>query len=856
MDECGMNLLRRFPISGLLVALTLLPSTVGHTQESESIEVPEINIIGITPMPGTGISVDKVPTKVQTFNPSEYNETYSIDLPALLNSKAASIDATDTQNNPFQKNITYRGFQASPLLGEPQGLAVYQNGVRINEPFGDVTQWDLIPETAISRAEVISSNPVFGLNSLGGAIVLGLKNGFDFNGVQLESYGGYFERGGAEFQVGHSTEHFAIYTAIDQQLEAGWRNRSPSDIKRAYTNVALRFDNLDITWDVTNAASDLNGNGLAPAELLEANRRAVFTWPDNTQNNLFSTGLSANYYVNDTVSLQANTYFRRLIRTTLNGDEVEAEACEIDDDRNESTVNANIRASADVASAASQAAATFADAGFEIDNFVCEEEEEDNKIEMILDADGQPITSFANVFAAANTSSTMTKGWGFGLQTTIDESLYGHDNKFILGASADYGLTRFHNESFLATLSSDRTLLEANPFTIINFANLELEFENDPGSGDGLDDVEQEFSEVGPTHLQAHNRYYGLYATDTFYVNDRLTVTLGTRFNFAHIQTRDEFRTNFSVARKGNLDGSHIFQRINPSAGFTYNIPKRDTTFYANWAQSNRAPSPVELACADPAVPCRVPNAFTADPPLGQVISQGFETGLRGHLHQDKLAGITPLTWSINGYSFENKNDIIFISAGVGLGTGFFKNVGKTKRMGFDTSLSGKIADINWTASYAFLEPTYETTFQIASANHPQAINKEITVNPGDNIPGIPQHSFKTGVNYDPLKNLTVGLDMVSKSGVYLRGDEANLLKRTSGHTIFNLRSNYSVNDRTDIYIAVDNILDTKYETFGQLGETGNEVPIYELPGGIIDPTFLSPGQPFAAFVGVKIKLN
>ena len=854
-----MSLINRFLNSAPLLALTVLAPAIGHAQESESIEVPEINIIGVTPMPGTGISTDKIPTKVQSFNPGQYNENYSIDLPALLNSKAASIDTSDTQSNPFQKNLTYRGFQASPLLGEPQGLAVYQNGVRVNEPFGDVMQWDLIPEAAISRAEVISSNPIFGLNSLGGAIVLGLKNGFEFSGVNLDINGGYFERGGAQFQLGHNTEHVAIYTALEQQFEAGWRNRSPSDIKRAYANIALRYDNVDVTWDFTHADNDLRGAGLAPAELLEENRRAVFTWPDITDNSLFSTALNANYYVNDTVSLQANTYFRRLIRTTFNGDEVDAQACEIDDDRNSNTVDANIRTSAasgDILTAAPQAASTISAVSFQLGNFVCEEEEASNKIEILLDADGQPITAFASVFGAANTSSTMTKGWGASVQTTVDNNIFGRDNKFIVGGSADYGLTRFHNESFLATLPADRTLLEANPLTIINFASLELEFANNPGSGDGLDDVEQEFGEQGPTNLQAHNRYYGLYATDTFYVNDGLAITLGSRFNFAHITTSDEFRTNFSVTRKGDLNGSHVFRRINPSAGFTYKLPISDTTFYANWAQSNRAPSPVELSCADPAVPCRVPNAFTADPPLSQVISQGFETGIRGYIHRKYLDGITPVKWSLNAYSFENKNDIIFISAGVGLGTGFFKNVGKTKRTGFDTSLSGKIVGISWATSYAFLEPTYETTFQIASANHPQAINKEITVKPGDNIPGLPQHSFKVGGTYEPIRNWTIGLDMLSKTGVYARGDEANLLKRTSGHTIFNFSSNYKINDRADIYLAIDNIFDTNYENFAQLGETGNDVPIYELPGGIVDPTFLSPGQPFAAFAGLKIKLN
>src|SRR5262249_21172264 len=67
---------------------------------------------------------------------------------------------------------------ASPLQGTPQGLAVYMQGIRVNEAFGDTVNWDLIPKVAIGRSDVWTNNPAFGLNALGGAISFQMKDGF------------------------------------------------------------------------------------------------------------------------------------------------------------------------------------------------------------------------------------------------------------------------------------------------------------------------------------------------------------------------------------------------------------------------------------------------------------------------------------------------------------------------------------------------------------------------------------------------------------------------------------------------------------------------------------------------------
>ena len=84
------------------------------------------------------------------------------------------------QSNPFQADINYRGYTASPLLGTPQGLSVYMDGVRLNQPFGDVVSWDLIPRLAIASTTLMpGSNPLFGLNTLGGALAIQTKDGRD-----------------------------------------------------------------------------------------------------------------------------------------------------------------------------------------------------------------------------------------------------------------------------------------------------------------------------------------------------------------------------------------------------------------------------------------------------------------------------------------------------------------------------------------------------------------------------------------------------------------------------------------------------------------------------------------------------
>lgn len=823
------------------VALALPPGT-GLAQDDAVRVLPDIEVIGVTPIQGTGVDADKVPSNVRTLDAEDAARFRPLDLPDLLQESIGSAVVVNVNNSPYQKNISYRGFTASPLLGDAQGLAVYQNGVRINEPFGDIIQWDLVPEVAIDRIDLLNASPVFGLNALGGALALNLKNGFTFAGVEAEAQGGYWNRDSGSVQVGGANDTVGIYVALERLSDEGWRNRSPADLARFYTDVAVLGEKASANLNFLYADNKIHNTDATPVELIEINRRALFTWPDITDNELALATLNASYDVSDTVSVQALGYFRRLIQSTFNGDEVNAANCDSTAAVDGTTVGAvfaaDFAAGAGPLAAVGNGAAVAASGG---DGFICTEEDE---AELILDQSGNAIASFANVYGAQNTSSTMTKGWGFGLQVTIDEPLFGHDNQFVLGASLDHGLTKFHSESGLSTLTLDRAIFPVG-FSFLNTAV----FEGDTTLGAG---GEVGRGDVGPARAKAKNRYYGIYFSDTFDAIEDLAFTVGGRFNLARIEIRDELEVFFE--RESTLDGSHRFARFNPAVGMTYSFPAWNTTYYIGYSEANRAPSPVELTCADPQAPCRLPNAIIADPPLEQVVSRTIESGFRGVV-RGPVNGIT-VNWNIGVFESRTSDDIIFVSAGPGIGSGFFRNVGETVRKGVEIGLDGQWNRWRWFIDYSFLSSTFETGFTVASENHPFAISDEIFVEAGDDIPGIPDHALKLGLDYEVTDDWAVGGNVVAVSGVYLRGDEANILGKTNGYAVANLHTQYAVNDWIELFAHIENVFDTEYVTFGVLGETGNEVPIHELPGGITNPRFLSPGQPFAAYVGVRLRLN
>src|SRR5262249_48602904 len=139
----------------------------------------EIIIVG-KGLPGLTIDLDQLPTATDAIDAEGLRRGGTTNLLRTLGTDLPGVSLDEGQGNPYQPNLIYRGYEASPLGGDPQGLAVYVDGARFNHPFGDATNWDLIPDIAIDQLTLEGSNPVFGLNALGGALAVSLKTGRSF----------------------------------------------------------------------------------------------------------------------------------------------------------------------------------------------------------------------------------------------------------------------------------------------------------------------------------------------------------------------------------------------------------------------------------------------------------------------------------------------------------------------------------------------------------------------------------------------------------------------------------------------------------------------------------------------------
>jgi iron complex outermembrane recepter protein len=250
-------------------------------------ELPQVLIIGTAPLRELGQPLSEVPASVQTATSTDLKRQQSLGVADYLNNNFSGISVNESQDNPFQVDVNYHGFTASPLLGTPQGMSVYVDGVRVNEAFGDTVNWDLIPDSAISSISLMSgSNPTFGLNTLGGALSVQTKSGHDYPGTSLEGSGGSFGRYAFEGETGGASGPFDYFLSANHFDEDGWRNFSPSKVKQLFGKVGWETERTDLDLSYTWADTRLTGNGPVPQSMLAYQRESIYTAPDLTHNTL------------------------------------------------------------------------------------------------------------------------------------------------------------------------------------------------------------------------------------------------------------------------------------------------------------------------------------------------------------------------------------------------------------------------------------------------------------------------------------------------------------------------------------------------------------------------------------------
>lgn len=304
-------------ILGLALAAAFTPAMAADPV----IQAETVEVIGNSPLAGIGVQRLHVPANVQSIGERQLEEQESLNLPEFMARRLPSVNINEIQGNPYQTDLNYRGFTASPLLGTAQGMSVYLDGVRINEPFGDTVNWELLPHSAIAGMDLIpGSNPVFGLNTLGGALAIRTKSGFTHPGSKLELSGGSFGRSNTEFEHGGNAGTLGWYVAGDWFREDGWRDYSKSDAKQFFAKLSHKSAAGEADLSLSRAVTRMVGNGLLPESMLSGPRGQIFTHPDQTRNDLVQLALNGRLWLTDTQSLSGNVYHRRSKTRTLNGD--------------------------------------------------------------------------------------------------------------------------------------------------------------------------------------------------------------------------------------------------------------------------------------------------------------------------------------------------------------------------------------------------------------------------------------------------------------------------------------------------------------------------------------------------------
>ncbi|HEY6897327.1 MAG TPA: TonB-dependent receptor, partial [Rhodocyclaceae bacterium] len=418
--------------------------------------------------------------------------------------------------------------------------------------------------------------------------------------------------------------------------------------------------------------------------------------------------------------------------------------------------------------------------------------------------------TIANAQGSMDRSLTESSTWGLSLQYTDTQPWAGMDNQWSLGATLDAGRTEFRQWSAPGNFTADRTV------TVIG-------------------------AETMDTFARTHNRYAGLYFTDTLSLNQHWHTTLSGRWNNAQVNIADASGSNPA------LNGDHHYSRVNPAIGLNF-TPVASFTAYGSYNEGMRVATPMELSCADPAIPCKLPNNFLADPSLKPVISRTLETGMRGHLSED-------LSYSAAIFRTTLDDDIQFISSGGNVNAGYFQNVGQTRRQGLELGVEQRLGKLNLSAGYSYLQATYESALTLHSPSNSSAgAGGDIQVQSSDKMPGIPQHNLRLRADYT-VERGRIGASLVAVGSQYARGDENNRDShgKLPGYSVVNLDGEYHLGRDWDLLGRVSNLFDRRYEGVAVLGDNLFTGPGRSFnPAGAVAEQFRSPASPRGIWIGLR----
>jgi iron complex outermembrane receptor protein len=772
----------------------------------------------MSPVSGSDIPIGKYPGAVGRANADDIARSGDSYAPQVLQQTVPSAILSDAQGNVFQRGLQYRGFDASPVNGQAQGIAVYQNGVRINESFGDIVNWDFLPDAAIDGISIVGANPVFGLNAIGGAAVIVMRDGFNFQGAELDIRGGSYGHIQSSLALGGTSGNWGLFLAVEGIKDDGFRDFSEAELKRTYADIGVKGDGSEFHLNFTGAKNFVGVTAAAPEELLDLGWERTFTSPQTTDNDMQMLSFNGSVKATPTLTISGVTYYRWFDQKHDDGNIAEAEACEAADGNPPGKV--------------------------------CFEAEEPGGLPEPAEWAGGTIDFDDDLsYGTIDRTTQSARSYGVTLQGVEKSRAFGLPNQFLMGASYDHGEVAYTANSELGFFG---------PKLVVNLFDERYVLT-------GPDDFV-------PRDLTTKNDYVGVYVSNTLELTRALALTVGGRFNYAHIEIENKgFEDDPNDPNnKDTLSGKHDYYRFNPMAGATYKLSP-GLTLYGSYAEANRAPTAAELACADPEDPCLIESFLTADPPLKQVVSRTFELGLRGQLAS--FGDGRKLAWTAGAFRTENEDDIIAI-ASESNGRGYFANAGNTLRQGVEAGVRYEERRFMAYANYAFIDATFRSSNVFSSPDNPNEsayVDCEtggvwqdddpvcIQVNSGDRLPGIPRHRFKAGFDFWLTRQWSFGADLVAASDQVFFGDEGNDNATLDGYAKVDIRTAYNLTESVQVYGLINNLFDSRYGLLGAYYNREAAQEAAEADGSLDSVAFgnarsIVPAPPITFYGGLKVR--
>ena len=740
----------------------------------DEITTGTIDVYSTSPLPSIGLPKNMVPSNIQTISSDELNSQAGVSIADYMVNNLQGVTVNEVGGNPFQLELNFRGYNATPISGNPQGLSVYIDGIRANQPFSNTVLWDLIPNFAINNMQMVAgSNPVYGLNTLGGALSMQTKSGQNFKGKNIDVSAGSWARNSGLVEIGGELKNSNMdyYLGYEHFHENGWRKFSPSHVNQLFGKLGFESEMSRYELTYTGAHNILIGNGLTPKDLLGSERDGIHTLEDETKNEYSQLALNMSHFFNEETMIAGNAYYKRSDRATYNGD-LNDEFCDADS-HGESECTA------------AQQALSQSDA--------------ENLNEGVF-----------------NRTNTLQDAFGFNLQATFDQDWLSRRNQLVAGFSAEYSQIKFNQ--------TEEEVASLGPLGFFDGAR---------------DDIEQSSGLTGKT------KTYGAFLSNTHSLKSNFNINTALRYNHVQVDNRDTFHSRGSSA---SLTGKHHFERFNPSVGLTFQ-PNKILSTYASYSESSRAPTSIELGCANPDQPCNLPTQMADDPPLFQVVAKTLEGGVSGKVSEDT-------SWNMSIYHATNHNDILFVYANASNGMGYFTNVEETTRQGLDVGIKTKFDKLNLNINYGFVAAQYGSSFSLVNEVNSSASSDAIQVTKGDYLPNIPQHHLKIRADFEIKPRWNIGGSLTAFTKSYMMGNEnqqhnasGGLQGEIPGYAIVNLDSQYSFRKDWNIHAKFINIFDQKYSTGGRLAET--RVQTDRSFGDERNVASLIPGAPRAGWIGL-----